>query len=312
MICRALIFSVLAGIPATAGAITLEMPGPAELVANELDRDDSYFLPTSPFTDGALDGVVAEGAVRQTAWKIEDGTMTTLQLLSPLRQALQDEGFVTLYECEALTCGGFDFRYQIELLPEPDMHVNLGDFRYFSAKRGELGAEEYASLVVSRSAQTGFVQLTQIGLSDRSVPFTASTKAPPPQTAPALAGPIGTLLESVGHATLDDLRFKTGSSELGDDRFTSLEGLASYLAARPDRQIKLVGHTDASGSLDVNISLSKRRAAAVAARLVDTHGVSADQVSADGVGFLSPRASNLTEEGRNLNRRVEVILTSTQ
>ena len=300
------------GVPLDVWGLSLNMPGGAEEVATSISRDDSYFLPTSPFSNGTLDGVVAEGIVRQTAWKIDEDTMTTLQILAPLRQDLQDLGFEPLYECEAQVCGGFDFRYQIELLPEPDMHVNLSDFRYLSAKKGDGTSTEYVGLVVSRSTKTGFIQLTQISASDRSVPFTTSTKAPPPQTAPALAGPIGELLESTGHATLDDLLFKTGSSELGDDSFASLENLAQYLTARPDRQVKLVGHTDASGSLEGNVTLSKRRASAVAARLVETYGVSPDQVSSDGVGFLAPRASNLTEDGRTLNRRVEVILTSTQ
>lgn len=312
MIRGAIIAAVTLGIPLDVWGLSLNMPGAAEEVATQLSRHDSYFLPTSPFSNGTLDGVVAEGIVRQTAWKIDEDKMTTLQILAPLRQSLQDQGFEALYECEAQVCGGFDFRYQIELLPEPDMHVNLSDFRYLSAKKGDGPNREYIGLVVSRSTKTGFVQLTQISGLDRSAPVTTSTKAPPPQTAPALAGPIGELLETLGHATLDDLLFKTGSSELGDETFVSLENLAQYLTARPDRQVKLVGHTDASGSLEGNVTLSKRRASAVASRLVEKYGVSPDQVSSDGVGFLAPRASNLSEEGRTLNRRVEVILTSTQ
>jgi OOP family OmpA-OmpF porin len=309
---HAIIAAATLGIPLDVWGLSLNMPGTAEVVATQVSRDDSYFLPTSPFNNGTLDGVVAEGIVRQTAWKIDEDNMTTLQILAPLRQSLQDQGFEALYECEAQVCGGFDFRYQIELLPEPDMHVNLSDFRYFSAKMGDGPSADYIGLVVSRSTKTGFVQLTQISGLDRSAPFTTSTKAPPAQTAPALAGPIGELLETTGHATLDDLLFKTGSSELGDEPFASLQNLAQYLTARPDRQVKLVGHTDASGSLEGNVTLSKRRASAVAARLVDTYGVSPDQVTSDGVGFLAPRASNLSDAGRTLNRRVEVILTSTQ
>ena len=74
----------------------------------------------------------------------------------------------------------------------------------------------------------------------------------------------------------------------------------------------LVGHTDAEGALEGNIALSKRRATAVMERLVSVYGVEAAQVSADGVGFLSPLASNLTADGRAQNRRVEVVLTSTE
>ena len=74
----------------------------------------------------------------------------------------------------------------------------------------------------------------------------------------------------------------------------------------------MVGHTDAVGGLDGNVALSRRRASSVRDRLVGKYGVAGAQVTSDGVGFLSPRATNLTEAGRERNRRVEVILTSTE
>lgn len=297
---------------AHAQAMTLELPGLAAPVAEKSNASDSYFLPTAPFVEGPGEGVIAEGQVHQQSWKLGSGALTTMQILAPLRAQLADAGFETLYECEARVCGGFDFRYQIEVLPEPDMHVNLGDFRYLAAQRQGDAAPEYVGLIVSRSANAGFVQLTSIGATSATPNITSSTKAPPARTAASTAGPVGTQLELAGHATLDDLSFKTGSSELGSEQFASLANLATYLAARPDRQVMLVGHTDAEGALDSNIALSRRRAAAVLKQLVYTHGVSPAQVSADGVGYLSPRASNLTDEGRTKNRRVEVILVSTQ
>jgi OOP family OmpA-OmpF porin len=295
-----------------AGAMSLEFPGLAAPVAEKLAAAGSYFLPTAPFADAPLTGINAEGSVHQQSWKISGGTLTTMQILAPLRDQLEKAGFEELYTCEAKTCGGFDFRYGIELLPEPDMHVNLGDYRYFAARRVVDEQPEYIGLMVSRSANAGFVQMTSVGEAPEAANVIASSKQPPARTPLAEAGPIGAQLELAGHATLDDLSFATGSSELEEQEFASLEGLASYLAARPDRTVVLVGHTDAQGALDGNVALSRRRAGAVMDRLVQTHGVSPDQVSANGVGFLAPRASNLTEEGRTQNRRVEVILTSTQ
>ena len=88
--------------------------------------------------------------------------------------------------------------------------------------------------------------------------------------------------------------------------------LGAYLLANPDKTVALVGHTDAEGSLAGNIALSQRRAASVLERLVSVYGVPRSQMEAEGVGYLAPRLSNLTEEGRRKNRRVEVIMTSTQ
>ncbi len=299
-------------LPAAAGALTLDFPGFATPIADFSVVKDSHFLPTDPFFEGPIEGLNAEGAIRKQSWRVTGGGLTTLQLLAPLREQLQAAGYETLFECEADACGGFDFRYQIDVLPEPEMHVNLGDYRYFSGKRVTEDGPEYVSLIVSRSANAGFVQLTRVGAPEASVAITAATKAPTPTLPLADSGPVGEQLEAKGHATLDDLYFKTGSSELGDEGFASLTGLADYLKAHPDRRVTLVGHTDAEGALDANIALSKRRAAAVASRLVERHGIDPAQISADGVGYLAPRASNLTPEGRTQNRRVEAILTSTQ
>lgn len=297
---------------ASACAETLRFPGDARQTERRVLADDSRFVATGPFEDGSLEGVVAEGRVQTTAWTVGDGTLTTMEIMAPLRDQLIDAGFRPLFECDTQACGGFDFRYELDLLPEPDMHVNLGDFRYFSAQRGE--SAEFVSLMVSRSALTGFVQITRVGASEAGGGFTASTKTPAPEAPviPQPDGPIAEQLESLGHATLDDLTFRTGSSELGGSEFASLSDLAAYLKAKPDRRVMLVGHTDAQGALSGNITLSRLRARAVRERLIQQYDIPPDQIEADGVGFLAPRASNLTPEGRTQNRRVEVILTSTQ
>jgi len=200
------------------------------------------------------------------------------------------------------------------VLPEPDMHVDLGDFRYIAAQRLGEAIPEYLSLLVSRSESTAFVQVINVGAPpNQTVAIKSGTEQPAAQpTAPSVAfGSIVEKLERTGSAILEDLQFPSGSSALGEGSFSSLSDLASYLTANPDRKVALVGHTDAEGTLEANIALSRKRARSVADRLVNL-GIPSEQVQADGVGFLAPRASNLTEEGRTLNRRVEVVLTSTQ
>ena len=70
----------------------------------------------------------------------------------------------------------------------------------------------------------------------------------------------------------------------------------------------MVGHTDASGPIKGNIKLSKDRAESVQKLFVKKFNVSPNQITINGVGFLSPIASNNTEAGREQNRRVEVII----
>ena len=94
--------------------------------------------------------------------------------------------------------------------------------------------------------------------------------------------------------------------------YPSLVALADLLTANPGMQVALVGHTDASGSLEVNIAVSRKRAESVRQRLIQRYKIPARQVAAEGVGYLSPRAPNLSEAGRERNRRVEVMMTTTQ
>ncbi|MFT6451830.1 MAG: OOP family OmpA-OmpF porin [Halocynthiibacter sp.] len=298
-----------------AQAAVLDLPGSATREAAFSAENSSAAVAVGAFTDGAAPSVIAKGTVSRTAWKLGSSVRTTLQIIDPLRQQLVDAGYDIAFECADARCGGFDFRFEQEILPEPEMHVDLGDYRYLAALKGEGEAVEYLTLFVSRSRTAGFVQITRIGrglVTETEV--ITSTKAVAPQVAEpaALSGPIGEALAFNGFAPLDDLVFETGSSSLGEGEFESLAALADWLRDNPDQTVAVVGHTDAVGSLSGNIALSRKRAASVRARLIGALNVPAGQVAADGVGYLSPRASNLSEEGRDKNRRVEVILTTTR
>ena len=71
--------------------------------------------------------------------------------------------------------------------------------------------------------------------------------------------------------------------------------------------IYVAGHTDNKGTLEYNEDLSKRRAQAVAKNLTSKYGIPNDRLVPVGVGPAAPVATNKTEEGRTLNRRVELV-----
>lgn len=331
------------GLPMAVQAATplLPLPGPAAPIGERLALLADLDVPVGPWREGAIKSVAVEGQMSQTAWRLDDTDLSTLEMMNTLRAQLAARGYEVLYECRTRSCGGFDFRFNIHVLPEPEMHVDLGDFRFLSARRtrSEDGAadlagdsaDDYVTLMVSRSFRTGFVQITHVAppgsvtvspvLSTRSAPAHAQSgiegatgvTAPAATYRAALPGVTGSLsdeFEKGGAIALDDLTFEVGSTRLGPGPFPSLKLLAEYLLANPDRRVTLVGHSDAVGGLDLNVALSRQRAEAVMAVLARDHGVPKAQIDAAGVGFLAPRASNLTEDGRDLNRRVEVVLTS--
>ena len=296
-------------VPGASLALTFDFPGSATVAGGRSDALTSTLVPLGPWATGSLPARRVEGALEQTAWQIEAPGLTTLQLLAPLRDQVLGAGYEVLFECDTVNCGGFDFRYAIDVLPEPDMHVDLGDFRYLAAERTGPGDPGTISLLVSRSSRMGYVQVTTVGAAvSGGDPAAAALPAAAAQAVPTTD--IGRALEETGAMALDDLTFATGSAELGQGSFASLQSVADYLADHPDRKVALVGHTDASGDLAGNVALSKSRAASVRDRLIRDYGAPPDRVTAEGVGYLAPRASNLTGEGRTLNRRVEVVLTS--
>ncbi len=314
-----------------ADALTLAFPDPATETAGTADRLASYRLPTGPFDGKVVPTRLAEGAVEARSWRIEGADQTTLALMRVMRAQVEAQGYNVVYECEARACGGFDFRFATDVLPEPAMHVDLGDFRYLAAEK----AGDVASLIVSRSASAGFVQLTRVTAAVTTLPTLrlASDPAPPKRRPvvptsdlPDVTGQTVTLssaniadtsnlvarLEADGTASLDDLRFAPGATELEAGDYTSLSVLAGWLKAGAGRQVALVGHTDASGGLETNIAISRRRAEQVRAVLVGQYDVPRGQVTAEGVGYLAPRASNLTPAGQQANRRVEVVVTAVE
>ena len=307
--------------PVGASGAQLEMPTDSKAVLQFAEHLASYTLPLGPFRDGAIPGKVLEGRVTKAAWKTENPVRSTMDLLVPMREQLENQGFAVSFTCESFECGGFDFRFATPVLPEPEMHVDLGDYRYLAAEKGG----KAVTLLVSRSSTAGFVQVIEVDATSITpdpkpttaaaspasplpvqTPFTTST----PKTAAEL--PTGEDLLNTGSRILDGLEFPSGSTTLPEKTYPSLDELAGWLKSNPKLKIAVIGHTDASGGLDVNIAISKKRALSVRQYLIEKHGVSGAQIEAEGAGYLAPIASNLTEDGRRANRRVEVMVTSTQ
>jgi OmpA-OmpF porin, OOP family len=299
-LCRLAVTRVaMAGLAlAATPALALDLSQPVALVQT---ASTSFQVPVAPWNGQQVEVVRADGALQQQAFRIA-GDASTRALMDTMRAELSGQGYEVIFECTTQACGGFDFRFAVTVLPEPDMHVDLGDFRYLSARRGD----DYATVMVSRSAAAGFIQLSQVTAGATPVvQIVTATKSSAPQE-------LGALLENDGYALLDGVEFASGSDELEPGGDIVLSQLADYMLRNPDKSVTLVGHTDAVGALAGNIALSRKRALSVRARLIKDFGVPSIQLAADGVGFLAPRFSNLQDQSRAKNRRVEAILTSTR
>ena len=109
--------------------------------------------------------------------------------------------------------------------------------------------------------------------------------------------------------TLGDVLFSVNKSQLKAGGMRNVQKLAEFLKEYPKHNVLIEGYTDSTGRDNYNQELSERRAEAVRRALVDVAGISADRVSTRGYGKEFPVADNDTATGRQLNRRVEIIIS---
>lgn len=109
--------------------------------------------------------------------------------------------------------------------------------------------------------------------------------------------------------TLDDVLFDTGRSELKPGSGRTLDQIARFLNEHPQRRVQVEGFTDSRGADYYNMELSQRRADAVAMAIIQ-RGIDAQRVRALGYGEGFPVASNANDGGRQMNRRVEIIVAN--
>ncbi|MCF6319344.1 MAG: OmpA family protein [Proteobacteria bacterium] len=107
--------------------------------------------------------------------------------------------------------------------------------------------------------------------------------------------------------TLGDFVFDSGKSTIKQDAVENFSKVIDFINTYPSNNVRIEGHTDSSGSNQLNVKLSQRRADAVKALLVK-NGIGANQIEALGMGEEFPIAENTTHAGKAKNRRVEIII----
>jgi outer membrane protein OmpA-like peptidoglycan-associated protein len=110
-----------------------------------------------------------------------------------------------------------------------------------------------------------------------------------------------------GRVSTQGIYFDTGSDQIRPESAPTLKEIAGMLADHADLKLTIEGHTDNVGSATSNQSLSEKRAAAVRQQLIDQYSIDGSRLTAKGLGATKPVGSNETPEGRQNNRRVELV-----
>lgn len=313
--CSALLLASALFLGAEASAQrALSLPPGSQPLAQRDTALGRYQLPLGPYQSGAVPSRSVEGRIQRHTWRL-NGESTSLQILSPLRSQLKADGYEITFQCEDRLCGGFDFRFGIEVIPAPDMVVSIGDYQFLTAEKDDV----VRTVLVSRAGSASYVQIVTVlsGAEDLVAPLVTESPVDPVQPEVILADDISkktleTAFETLGRAVLPGVDFQSGSADLAQKQMPSVAALADFMQRLPSARVLIVGHTDTDGALEANLTLSQRRAAAVKQILISDYEIAPERLSVAGAGYLSPIASNTTAAGREMNRRVEAVLLPQQ
>ncbi len=114
-------------------------------------------------------------------------------------------------------------------------------------------------------------------------------------------------LSTDGRVATRGILFDTGSDRIRPESTPTLKEIGEMLRQHGDLRLRIEGHTDSVGDAATNQALSERRAASVRQFLIQNHGIDAGRLEAAGLGQTQPVDSNDTPEGRQNNRRVELV-----
>ena len=274
----------------------LELPSSARLVLSDTTDVKNISVEISAWDrEKGISRLDVRGRTTTKVFQIDGTSLTLDQMLQPIITHLNDKQFSIELYCNTNVCGGFNFRKNLTISDPPYMLVNVANYSVVTAVKNRSAI----SLVASKLGNTIYLQILSIGTTNNDLIL---------QNQEPLKDNYSSKLKEDGAIVLDDLIYRSGSSDLGPGPFESLSALANFLKVTPGSSIILVGHSDAIGELRKNIELSRNRAQAVVDRLIKDYGIDQSRISAQGIGFLSPKTNNSTEKSRKKNRRVEAIL----
>jgi outer membrane protein OmpA-like peptidoglycan-associated protein len=216
---------------------------------------------------------------------------STLEIFRNYEKALAGAGATTVYACALQDCGpayaASAWQRHNGLFAAAD-----GDPRYLAARLATPAGTAYVAVMVGR-ARTQLDVVEIVGMQESLVVVDA--------------GALAQGIDRDGRVSVYGVYFDLDKAAIKPESKPALDEIAKLLKTRPDLRLFVVGHTDMTGSLDHNRTLSEARARAVVAALVEGYGVSAARLDGHGVGPLAPVASNAEPAARAKNRRVELV-----
>ncbi len=282
----------------------------AKITRYTFKKFDEYTLVTNKIAKSVASGgnldssnsIKLEGKITLITYETPK-QRSTLEVHSNYQDALKKAGFEILYSCSNKECGGRNFNHTMKVGHHLSFAENYKDQRYIAAKLKNAHGQIYVSMYVARNSSSGGRTKDLIYTQLNIIEMAAMEKNMVTIDASAMAKAISTK----GSIALYGIHFDYDKSVLKPESKPTLEQIVKLLKDKPALKLVVVGHSDNRGKFQYNMTLSDKRAKAVVNTLIKNYGISASRLKGWGVGFLSPVASNQSEKGRGLNRRVELV-----
>lgn len=281
----------------------------SEILKYETEEFTDYSLLTGPAKKtGGIEqnrdaATALEGKLTRVTYRAP-AERSPLEVFRNYETALAEAGFEQVFNCAREECGGRNFNHAAS---PKNYYMGFGEYhaeqRYLAARLDMPSGEVYVSLYLVLNKSGGgpdrnrtLVQLDVIELTDMDK-----------QMVLVDADAMLNNLAAEGRVALYGILFNFDEDTLLPESRPQLKEIGKLLSEHPDLRVFVVGHTDGRGSYEYNLNLSQRRAVRVVESLANDHGIDRSRLQAIGVGMVAPVATNRTEEGRTLNRRVEIV-----
>ena len=247
-----------------------------------------------------------EGRITTTNYRLHP-EFTTLLAFRNYEAALKKAGFDILFSCQAKNCGPYFSRQLVVGNVLQDFHEmdvynikETSDYWFLSAKlERENKLPTYISVSINRYSPK---YPTEIALDVVEVSKMADNLVLVDKNY------IAEQLKREGRISLYNIEFDFDSAKIKPESQATLDAITQFLLENTKISLYVVGHTDNKGNYQHNLSLSSARAEAVVSALIKDKKIAAERLLPAGVGPLSPRAVNDSENNMYQNRRVELVL----
>lgn len=274
-------------------------------------------LPSGPRDrDEYAEIVTVEGSHRQLEYTIDGLETSLLRLYRSYLQHFEEAGLEVVFSGIGEELGardGFTFMSRSNSLLARTPSTASGSNAYILARDAEERTYVALSFFTRQDARRMMVNVVQreempaLDLMATEPEPEAEAQSPEDMPEVQQAAELESGLLADGRVVVNAILFAFDRADILPESSDALAVVAGLMEDRPELLLLVVGHTDGVGDFDYNLGLSVERAQAVVDWLVSRHGIDAARLRPAGAGPMSPITTNRSEEGRALNRRVELV-----